>query len=217
MASVTVYSQDKIHELTDGAVVGATITDGNLILQLQDGGTIDVGDVLTSLADASVTVKGVIELATDTEVITGTDAVRAVTPLGLAGLTSTDTRKGLVELATTAEATTGTDTARAVTPAGLKTVADTKQPLDSDLTAIAALTPSNDDVVQRKSGAWTNRTLSQLATDLAGPLSSTGEFPDILLWGGSSYADADTTDIYVGPTDPGSVANGSIWFDTTGT
>lgn len=40
------------------------------------------------------------------------------------------------------------------------------QPLDSDLTAIAALTPSNDDIIQRKSGAWTNRSMAQLAADL---------------------------------------------------
>lgn len=40
------------------------------------------------------------------------------------------------------------------------------QPLDSDLTAIAAISPSNDDVVQRKGGAWTNRTMAQLQTDL---------------------------------------------------
>lgn len=42
-----------------------------------------------------------------------------------------------------------------------------KQPLDSDLTSIAGLSPSNDDVVQRKSGAWTNRTMAQVKTDLA--------------------------------------------------
>lgn len=41
-----------------------------------------------------------------------------------------------------------------------------KQPLDSDLTAIAALAPANDDVIQRKAGAWTNRTPTQLKTDL---------------------------------------------------
>lgn len=41
------------------------------------------------------------------------------------------------------------------------------QPLDSDLTAIAALTPSNDDIIQRKAGAWTNRTPAQLIADLA--------------------------------------------------
>lgn len=42
-----------------------------------------------------------------------------------------------------------------------------KQASDSDLTAIAALTPSNDDLLQRKSGAWTNRTIAQVKTDLA--------------------------------------------------
>lgn len=40
------------------------------------------------------------------------------------------------------------------------------QPVDSDLTAIAALTPANDDVIQRKAGAWTNRTMAQLSSDL---------------------------------------------------
>ncbi len=40
------------------------------------------------------------------------------------------------------------------------------QPLDADLTAIAGLTPTNDDVLQRKGGAWVNRTIAQLLTDL---------------------------------------------------
>jgi hypothetical protein len=40
------------------------------------------------------------------------------------------------------------------------------QPLDSDLTAIAALTPANDDVIQRKAGSWVNRTMAQLWADL---------------------------------------------------
>ena len=40
-------------------------------------------------------------------------------------------------------------------------------PLDSDLAAIAALAPSNDDIIQRKSGVWTNRTVAQFKTDLA--------------------------------------------------
>lgn len=42
-----------------------------------------------------------------------------------------------------------------------------KQASDSDLTAIAGLSPANDDVIQRKSGAWTNRTPAQLKTDLS--------------------------------------------------
>ncbi len=41
-----------------------------------------------------------------------------------------------------------------------------KQPLDSDLTAIAALSASNDDIIQRKTGAWTNRTPAQFKVDL---------------------------------------------------
>jgi hypothetical protein len=40
------------------------------------------------------------------------------------------------------------------------------QASDSDLTAIAGLTATNDDVIQRKAGAWTNRTMAQIKTDL---------------------------------------------------
>ena len=41
------------------------------------------------------------------------------------------------------------------------------QPKDADLTAIAGLSPSANDVLQYKSGAWANRTPAQLKTDLA--------------------------------------------------
>lgn len=41
------------------------------------------------------------------------------------------------------------------------------QAYNAALAAIAALTPSDDDVLQRKSGAWTNRTPAQLAADLS--------------------------------------------------
>lgn len=55
-------------------------------------------------------------------------------------------------------------------PAGSAAAAQAaSQPVDSDLTAIAALSPANDDVLQRKAGAWTNRTIAQLLTDLAIP------------------------------------------------
>lgn len=51
--------------------------------------------------------------------------------------------------------------------ATLKTYFDSLyQPLDSDLTAIAGLSPTDDDIIQRKAGAWVNRTLTQLWTDL---------------------------------------------------
>jgi hypothetical protein len=41
-----------------------------------------------------------------------------------------------------------------------------KQPINGDLTTIGGLTPANDDILQRKAGAWTNRTPAQLKTDL---------------------------------------------------
>jgi hypothetical protein len=46
--------------------------------------------------------------------------------------------------------------------------ADTRyQASDSDLSDIAGLSPSNDDILQHKAGAWANRTVAQLKTDLA--------------------------------------------------
>lgn len=66
-----------------------------------------------------------LELASETEAATGTDANRLVTPQGLAaaatGLVAaaSTTEAGKVELATSAEAITGTDEARAVTPKAL--------------------------------------------------------------------------------------------------
>lgn len=50
---------------------------------------------------------------------------------------------------------------------GLSTSLSGKQDVDADLTAIAGLTTSNDDLLQRKAGAWTNRTPAQVKTDLA--------------------------------------------------
>ena len=53
----------------------------------------------------------------------------------------TSSLPGIVQLATSAEVTTGTDTSKVITPAALSaSLSGTYQPLDSDLTAIAALT-----------------------------------------------------------------------------
>jgi hypothetical protein len=79
----------------------------------------------TAPSDASTTVKGIIEIATQAEVDAGTDNTKAVTPKTLpsgAGSAST-TAKGVIEIATQAEVDAGTDTVRAVTP---KTLAGSK-------------------------------------------------------------------------------------------
>lgn len=49
---------------------------------------------------------------------------------------------------------------------GLTDALTAKQDADADLAAIAVLTPANDDVLQRKSDNWVNRTLAQLRADL---------------------------------------------------
>lgn len=163
MAVVTVYSTAKIDEFINAGVVGAAFVSGNLVLTLGDGSTVDLGPVISAVANSSETVKGVVELATDVETQTGTDATRAVTPFGLASRVASDTAKGMVELATSAEVLTGTDATRAVTPAGVG-----------------------------------------------------GRLYSVQLHNGSAYVDTASTKVYIGPTDPGSVPNGSIWFDTTG-
>lgn len=75
--------------------------------------------------DASTTVKGKVELATDAETTTGTDTVRATTPSNVKAaidarlVSASSTVQGIVELATDAETLTGTDTSRATTPANV--------------------------------------------------------------------------------------------------
>jgi hypothetical protein len=49
----------------------------------------------------------------------------------------------------------------------LNTLSSGKQAASGDLSAIAGLSPVNNDVIQRKAGAWTNRTPAQLKADLA--------------------------------------------------
>lgn len=61
---------------------------------------------------ASTTVQGRVELATPTEVQTGTDNTRAATPAGL--VTATDALRGLVKTATDAEALAGAATDKVI-------------------------------------------------------------------------------------------------------
>lgn len=63
-----------------------------------------------------------------------------------------------------------------VTPGDLNLVIGTNtQAHSGDLDAIAGLSPSSDDVLQRKSGAWINRTPAQLKSDLSLSGTNTGD------------------------------------------
>lgn len=74
----------------------------------------------------------------------------------IAALTTTSFGRALLALA---------DAAALRSTAGLVIGTDVEAH-DADLTTIAGLSPTNDDILQRKAGAWTNRTIAQLATDL---------------------------------------------------
>lgn len=91
---------------------------------IADGG-VTIEETEISFPPATTEISGRIEIATEAEVLTGTDAVRAVTPATLAARTATDERAGLVELASNTETQTGADNARAVTPASLASLTAT--------------------------------------------------------------------------------------------
>lgn len=39
--------------------------------------------------------------------------------------------------------------------------------------------------------------------------------PVVMVWSGSAYVESNSARVYVGPNDPGSVSDGSVWIDTT--
>lgn len=61
-----------------------------------------------------------------------------------------------------------------------------KQPLDSDLTTIAGLTPTTDNFIQSKSGAWASRTVAQVYTDLQPSVKDDVYFTFYCLYGGTT-------------------------------
>lgn len=110
-----------------------------------DGEAFNVGDVIIANKDAASTTSkadwirlevnrdqattstlGLVTIATQTEVNTGTDSQKVVTPATLAGRTATETRSGIAEIATQVEVDAGTDDTTIVTPLKLKTHLDAR-------------------------------------------------------------------------------------------
>lgn len=87
MAYVEGLTKVRMLEIEAASVVDGEVVGDNLHLTRHDGTTIDAGSVrgpaAPNLADASTTVKGIVELATPAEVADGTSDILAVTPLGL--------------------------------------------------------------------------------------------------------------------------------------
>ena len=75
--------------------------------------------IRASTSQATVSLRGTLELATLIETQDGINTTNAVTPSTLNGRTATTARTGILELATQTETNTGTDSTRAVTPSTL--------------------------------------------------------------------------------------------------
>lgn len=118
--------------------------------------------------DASPTTKGIVQLAGD---LGGTGTAASAPIISDGAITNAKVASGAaIAKSKLAPLTIGDADVTALSESkitGLTSDLAGKQPLSSDLTTIAGLTPSNDDVLQRKAGAWTNRTPVQLKTDLA--------------------------------------------------
>jgi hypothetical protein len=97
---------------------------------------------------ADYTHKGVAEIATNTEVRTGTDETRIVTPAGLSSRTATETRTGILEVATFDEVAAGTSDEHIITPKKLKLLAGDED--TAGLLKIATQAETNAGVIDTK-------------------------------------------------------------------
>lgn len=97
--------------------------------------------------------------------IAATSGAHGITPFGASLIDDANAAAVLTTLGITA-AVAELNYTDGVTSA-IQTQLDGKQPLDSDLTTIAGLTATTDNVIQSVAGAWASRTMAQFKTALA--------------------------------------------------
>jgi Repeat of unknown function (DUF5907) len=135
--------------------------------------TAEVGDVAvrTDLNKSLILrAAGASTLGNWQELLTPTDAVTSVN--GQTGAVSL-TASGLGALAAANNLSDVANAATARTNLGLA-IGTNVQAYSAEVAALAALSPSNDDVIQRKAGAWATRSMAQLKADLAVSKSDVG-------------------------------------------
>lgn len=117
------YPKGSVIQSDDGLSSYVSAVDGNTINFNSAPGSIGVQWLKyagnTSIPDSSETQKGIIQLATSAESISGINTTKAITPAALAAKTANSARIGLIQIASIAEVQAGTDFTKAVTPVTL--------------------------------------------------------------------------------------------------
>lgn len=108
-----------------GTVQGQVFNVGDVLIANKDNPSTTLATdwifLETNRDQATTTLLGLVFLATNAEVQTGTDANKAVTPASLSARTATEARTGVIEIANQTETNLGLDDTRAVTPLKLAT------------------------------------------------------------------------------------------------
>jgi hypothetical protein len=153
-AAAIAASQPLDSDLTAIAALSTTAY-GRALLTLADAAALTA-----AMNAATELVKGTVELATTAETVTGTDTTRAVTPAGVAAAVAAlvDAAPGTLDTLNELAAALGDDPNFATT---ISTSLAGKQPLDTDLTAIAALVSAADRVPYATgAGTWSLATFT---------------------------------------------------------
>ena len=128
----------------------------------------DAAAQTAALSAATALLPGIVELATTAETTAGIDTVRAVTPAGVAAAVAAlvNAAPGTLDTLNELAVALGNDPSFATT---MTNALATKQPLNTDLTAIAALVSAADKVPYSTGvGTWALQTFTAAGRTLAG-------------------------------------------------